>query len=49
MIQHTFGLMVKPSSEWRSIAKLPAVSGIHLLSTGDPELLVQAIDASGLR
>ena len=23
MIQHTFGLMVKPSSEWRSIAKLP--------------------------
>ncbi len=33
----------------RAIAELPGVSGIHLVSTGNPELVAAAIDASGLR
>lgn len=33
----------------QEIAALPGVSGLHLLSMGQPELLAAAIDASGLR
>ncbi len=33
----------------REIAALPGVSGLHLMNLGEPELLAQAIDASGLR
>jgi methylenetetrahydrofolate reductase (NADPH) len=33
----------------RTVAALPGVSGIHLMSMGDPEALAEAIDASGLR
>ncbi len=33
----------------REIAGMPGVSGLHLMSMGEPELLASAIDASGLR
>ncbi len=33
----------------REVAALPGVSGIHLMSTGNPELAVAAVKASGLR
>jgi methylenetetrahydrofolate reductase (NADPH) len=33
----------------RAVAALPGVSGIHLMSVGDPALTAAAIDASGLR
>ncbi len=32
----------------RAVASLPGVSGIHLMSMGDPEAMAAAIDASGL-
>lgn len=32
----------------QEISEIPGISGIHLLSTGSPELLVAAIDAAGL-
>lgn len=32
----------------QEISEIPGVSGIHLMSTGNPELLSAAIDASGL-
>ncbi|MEE4175608.1 MAG: methylenetetrahydrofolate reductase [Xanthomonadales bacterium] len=32
----------------KAVAALPGVSGIHLMSMGDPESLAEAIDASGL-
>lgn len=33
----------------REIAEIPGVSGVHLMTTGDPGHIVQAIDACGLR
>ncbi len=33
----------------REIAEMPGISGVHLISTGSPELLARAIDASGIR
>ena len=32
----------------QAVASLPGVSGIHLMSMGDPEAMAAAIDASGL-
>lgn len=32
-----------------AVAAMPGVSGVHLLSTGEPELAAAALDASGLR
>jgi methylenetetrahydrofolate reductase (NADPH) len=33
----------------QALAEIPGVSGVNLVSTGDPELLAEAIRASGLR
>lgn len=33
----------------REIAEIPGISGVHLMSTGEPGHIIQAIDACGLR
>lgn len=37
------------AGQMREIAEIPGVSGFNLLSRGDPEAVIAAIDASGLR
>jgi 5,10-methylenetetrahydrofolate reductase len=37
------------AGQMREIADIPGVSGVNLLSQGDPEAVIAAIDASGLR
>jgi 5,10-methylenetetrahydrofolate reductase len=33
----------------QEVSKIPGVSGVNLMTTGDPEAILAAIDASGMR